>query len=214
VDEGLFVQKITGALSRYSSEEEAQVLITGSRPQAGPQAALEERIERFQAEVRELHQVQVFRVDDWGEARKKAGHLLSERGMTDIALAGLDLKPSDPFWKKWNLAADRDAMERAQAGVVQADFGLAQTGSVVLLASPEKPHAISLLPPVCFFVLSVFGMLETMAHLMGELEERHRKGEMPTAVNVVTGPSRTADIELSLTVGVHGPGEVHIILVG
>jgi L-lactate utilization protein LutC len=212
--EALFIQKIRSALSRYSTEEEARVLASEIRPQPGPQAALEERIKRFTTEAEELPKVQVFRVEDWPQARKKVGQMLSERGVSSIALAGEDLKPSDPLWKKWKVASDLGSIEKAEVGVVQADYGLAQTGSIVLVASPRKPRAASLLPPVCYFVLSVFDMLESMAHLMVELEERHKKGEMPSAVNVVTGPSRTADIELSLTVGVHGPGEVHVILVG
>ncbi|GEM_PF-4454326 len=214
MEQALFLQRIKSALSRYSTEEEARVLAAPARPKTGFATTLEAKIERFKAEVGELHKVQVVRVGNWDQARETIGRMLGERGATSIALAGDYLKPAAPFWKKWNLAADLDSVEKADVGVIQADYGLAQTGSVALVASPGKPRTASLLPPVCFFALSVFDMLESMASLMEELERRHQNGGMPATVNVVTGPSRTADIELSLTVGVHGPGEVHVLLVG
>ena len=214
MDEALFLQKIRTSLSRYSTAEEARVLSSSQTSQAGTNAPLEEKIARFTAECGELHDVQVFRVKDWAGAREKAMEMLDQRGVTSIAVAGKDLEPESSFWKNWGPAKDLASVEKAGVGVVQADYGLAETGSVALVASPEKPRSASLLPPVCFFVLPVSGMLDSMAHLMVELESRHGKGQMPATVNVVTGPSRTADIELSLTVGVHGPGEVQVILVG
>jgi L-lactate dehydrogenase complex protein LldG len=165
-------------------------------------------------EARELNGLVVSRVKDWDEARSRLTRMLVERGVKAITLAGKDLDPKNPAWKKWDVATDRAAMEKAELGLVQADYGLAETGSIVLIASKDKPRSASLLPPTCYFALPVSAMLDSMAQLMGILEERHRQGEMPATVNVVTGPSRTADIELSLTVGVHGPGEVHVVLVG
>jgi len=209
-----FLQRITSALSRYSTAEEARVLASGTRPQLGPRAGLEDKIARFADEVAELHKVEVIRAGNWDQARRHIAQMLQEKGVSSIALAGEDLKPSLPLWGKWKIAGDRDSTEKTEVGVVQADYGLAETGSIILLASQDKPRSASLLPPACIFALSVFGMLDSMAHLMKELEARYAKGEMPATVNVVTGPSRTADIELSLTVGVHGPGEVSVVLVG
>ena len=215
MEEALFLQNIRSALSRYSTEEEGKVLSLPLSPaKAVPELPLEERIKRFSLEVAGLHRVQLFRVTDWEAARKKLAQLLEERGFASAAVTGKDLNPTDSFWKKWGPAQGLAAIEKSEAGVIQADYGLAETGSVVLIASPEKPRIISLLPPICYFVLPVSAMLDSMGQLMVELEDRHGRGEMPSTVNVVTGPSRTADIELSLTVGVHGPGEVHVILVG
>jgi len=214
MEENLFLQKIRGALSRYSTEEEARVLASQDRPSLEPSAPLEERILRFIQEVGELHHVQIVRAEDWKEAREKLAQILTEKKIHSIALAGKDLEPENSAWGKFELAKGLASVEKAQAGIIQADYGLAETGSVVLIASPEKPRIASLLPPICYFVLSVPSLLDSMGRLMEELGTLHRKGEMPAVVNVVTGPSRTADIELSLTVGVHGPGEVNVVLVG
>jgi L-lactate utilization protein LutC len=209
-----FLQRIQGALSRCPTEEESRVLASNARPAPGAPMSLDEKIRRFTAEAGQLNGVGVARVKDWKAAREEISQMLAARGVKSIAVAGKDLEPENPAWKQWGPAADFPSKEKAEVGVVQADYGLAETGSVALAASPDKPRIASLLPAACFFALPVSGLLDNMASLMEELQARHEKGQMPAVVNVVTGPSRTADIELSLTVGVHGPGEVQVILVG
>jgi L-lactate dehydrogenase complex protein LldG len=92
------------------------------------------------------------------------------------------------------------------AGVSDAAYGLADTGSVVLLASDE-PRARSLLPFVHVTRLREDRILPGLAELLARLGP-----DLPSAVSIVTGPSRSADIEQRLAVGVHGPGEVHVVL--
>ena len=93
------------------------------------------------------------------------------------------------------------------AGVSRALYGLADTGSVVLAASPEEPRAASLLPEVHVSLLAEDRILPGLEELFEALG-----GELPSALAIVTGPSRSADIEQKLAVGVHGPGEVHVVL--
>jgi L-lactate dehydrogenase complex protein LldG len=92
-------------------------------------------------------------------------------------------------------------------GVSRALYGLADTGSVVLAASSEEPRARSLLPRVHVTELDVERILPGLDELFAALG-----AELPSALAIVTGPSRSADIEQSLTIGVHGPGEVHVVL--
>jgi L-lactate dehydrogenase complex protein LldG len=93
------------------------------------------------------------------------------------------------------------------AGVSHALYGLADTGSVVLAASPEEPRARSLLPSVHVSLLHEDRILPGLEGLFAALGS-----DLPSALAIVTGPSRSADIENRLTVGVHGPGEVHVVL--
>jgi L-lactate utilization protein LutC len=93
------------------------------------------------------------------------------------------------------------------AGVSRALYGLADTGSVVLAASRDEPRARSLLPFVHVSLLAEDRILPGLAELFEALA-----GELPSALAIVTGPSRSADIEQELVVGVHGPGEVHVVL--
>jgi L-lactate dehydrogenase complex protein LldG len=93
------------------------------------------------------------------------------------------------------------------AGVSTAIFGLADTGSVVLAAAPDEPRARSLLPDVHVTLLHEDLILPGLADLFAALGD-----DLPSALAIVTGPSRSADIEQKLAVGVHGPGEVHVVL--
>ena len=97
--------------------------------------------------------------------------------------------------------------ELVGAEVSQAIYGLADTGSVVLAASPEEPRARSLLPEVHISVLREDRILPGLVELFETIG-----ADLPSQLAIVTGPSRSADIEQKLTVGVHGPGEVHVVL--
>jgi len=99
------------------------------------------------------------------------------------------------------------APELEGAETSEALYGLADTGSVVLAASPDEPRARSLLPAVHISLLREDRILPGLAELFEELGT-----DLPSALAIVTGPSRSADIEQTLTVGVHGPAEEHIVL--
>jgi L-lactate dehydrogenase complex protein LldG len=95
------------------------------------------------------------------------------------------------------------------AGVSRAVYALADTGSVVLAASPEETRSASLLPDVHVTLVSedvILAGLEELFEAVGD--------DLPSSLAIVTGPSRSADIEQLLTVGVHGPGEVHVAIQG
>ena len=93
------------------------------------------------------------------------------------------------------------------AGVSVASWGLADTGSVVLAASPEEPRARHLLPDVHVSLLDEERIVPGLAELFEAVG-----ADLPSALVIVTGPSRSADIEQRLIVGVHGPPEVHVVL--
>jgi L-lactate dehydrogenase complex protein LldG len=93
------------------------------------------------------------------------------------------------------------------AEVSQASYGLADTGSVVLEASPEEPRARHLLPEVHVSLLAEERILPGLAELFAKVGDT-----LPSALAIVTGPSRSADIEQRLVIGVHGPREVHVVL--
>jgi L-lactate dehydrogenase complex protein LldG len=98
------------------------------------------------------------------------------------------------------------APELPGAGVSRALYGLADTGSVVLSSSLE-PRAQSLLPDVHVTLLQESKILPGLAELFAAVGD-----DLPSALAIVTGPSRSADIEQKLAVGVHGPREVHVVL--
>jgi L-lactate dehydrogenase complex protein LldG len=100
-----------------------------------------------------------------------------------------------------------EAPELEDAGVSVASYGLADTGSVVLAASPAEPRQRHLLPAVHVSLLDEERILPGLAELFEAV-----RNDLPSALVIMTGPSRSADIEQRLIVGVHGPSEVHVVL--
>jgi len=109
-------------------------------------------------------------------------------------------------------AADlRSACAAAEVGITSADYALADTGTLVMLASPSEARLISLLPPVHIAVVPVSRVLSGLDELFALMP---LPAGQTSSMVLITGPSRTADIEQILVRGVHGPGEIHVVLVG
>jgi len=99
------------------------------------------------------------------------------------------------------------AMAQADVGLTGVEYAIAASGTLVMAASPYHPRAVSLLPPLHIAVVRQNQLLPDLAALARRLE-----GGMPSGLALITGPSRTADIEQTLSIGVHGPGEVHVLM--
>ncbi len=97
-----------------------------------------------------------------------------------------------------------------------ADLAVGETGSLVVFSGAGKPRSTSLLPP---FHVAIFGkgsLVETLEQAGVIFEALHQdlgRNFSGASITFISGPSRTADIELTLTRGVHGPKEVHAIFV-
>jgi L-lactate dehydrogenase complex protein LldG len=98
-------------------------------------------------------------------------------------------------------------------GIVRGALGIAETGSVMLVEERSEDRAVSMLSPVVIQVLDRDEVYPTLEVLLERLFHGFAGGP-PTFASLSTGPSRTADIERSLTIGVHGPHEIHVVLLG
>jgi L-lactate dehydrogenase complex protein LldG len=95
---------------------------------------------------------------------------------------------------------------RIKAGLTGASAAVAETGSILLLEGPGQPLTASLLPEIHIALVWKKDVYKSLSQVL----EMEAVKISPAAV-LITGPSRTADIEMTLTIGVHGPGELHII---
>ena len=114
------------------------------------------------------------------------------------------------------LAADsaRESFFAADVGITGVDYLVAETGTIALLAKPGEPRSVSLLPPVHIAVAERSQLIPDLFDLFTELDRRKETEGLPSSLVLITGPSKTGDIELRLVTGVHGPGEVHVVLIG
>jgi L-lactate dehydrogenase complex protein LldG len=105
----------------------------------------------------------------------------------------------------------RTAAPLAPAGLTGADFAIATTGTVVIDSTDESVRLASTLPPVHFVLLDPRRIVADSRAAVPLLRRFHQ--QLPQAyLAYITGPSRTADIERVLTIGVHGPKELHVLL--
>jgi L-lactate dehydrogenase complex protein LldG len=108
---------------------------------------------------------------------------------------------------------DRDRLQELCAtvdvGITSADYALADTGTLVMLASPREARLISLLPPAHIAVVPRSRILTGLDELFALLP---RPAEQTSSMVLITGPSRTADIEQILVRGVHGPGKITVVI--
>jgi L-lactate dehydrogenase complex protein LldG len=111
-------------------------------------------------------------------------------------------------------ATSRDTFFAADLGISGVDHLIAETGSIALLTQPSEPRSLSLLPPIHIAVAETSQLLPDLFDLFEPALWQQRPGGVPSCLSLITGPSKTGDIELRLVTGVHGPGEVHVVLVG
>ena len=97
-------------------------------------------------------------------------------------------------------------------GVTGAFCALAETGTLAMVSGRDTPASASLLPETHIAVVPLARVVPHMEDAWDLM--RAELGQLPRAVNYISGPSRTADIEQTLVLGAHGPYRVHIVLVG
>lgn len=122
------------------------------------------------------------------------------------ALAHLD-------WKKAGMEVEaRAARATDLVGITGAFCAIAETGTLMLLSGADTPATVSLLPETHVALVDV---RRVAAHMEDGFDLlRRERGAPPRAINFVSGPSRTADVEQTVTLGAHGPYRVAVVLVG
>jgi L-lactate dehydrogenase complex protein LldG len=102
----------------------------------------------------------------------------------------------------------RRELDPASLGVVEADLAIVETGTIVLVSRPEAPRLLSCLPPHLLVVLDPARLVGRLEDLPGWLAAR---GQPPSAVALVSGPSATGDVDQRLVIGAHGPADVQVL---
>lgn len=135
-------------------------------------------------------------------------------------LAGLDQPPCAVVWPSlagldWNAAGiaatARGALDADLVGITGCCCAIAETGTLMLCSAPDQPATVSLLPETHIALVPASRIVAGMEEAWGLA--RAKNGAMPRAVNFISGPSRTGDIEQTIVLGAHGPYRVHLVLV-
>jgi L-lactate dehydrogenase complex protein LldG len=107
-------------------------------------------------------------------------------------------------------ASTRQHAAGCELGIAQAHYAIAASGTLAVVTNASNPQALSLLPPISVIIVNVDCIVEDLASALRRLAPEISNGAQLT---LITGPSRTADIEKRIVLGVHGPKELLVILI-
>jgi len=182
-----------------------------ARHPVGPQPTVgDDRVAHFEAQAARMSST-TERVDDLGAvpaaiARYLDAHGLGRRAVCWNTLGGLD-------WAGAGLEVEaRRPQGDDLVGISGAFVAIAETGTLMMLSGPDTPASMHLLPETHIAIVPA-------ERVVGHYEDgfariRDERGRLPRATNLVSGPSRTGDIEQTIVLGAHGPYRVHVLIIG
>jgi L-lactate dehydrogenase complex protein LldG len=191
------------------------------RGNIGYQGAGDDPVARFCQELAAAGG-QAHRVADAAEARRAILDMVQSRSIRRVLLGQGDvldaLQLAEPLRAASvevvavgsAQAADRATLFGAELGISGVGYLIAETGSVIVASQPNQPRSLSLLPPLHIAVAGRWQILPDLFDLFTRLG--NNLDELSACLTIITGPSKTGDIELRLVTGVHGPGEIHVLL--
>jgi L-lactate dehydrogenase complex protein LldG len=182
-----------------------------ARRAVGPQPTVgDDRVAHFETQAARMSSTteRVARLDDVpaAVARYLDAHALARRAVCWNTLGGLD-------WSGAGLEIEaRRPNGDDLVGISGAFVAIAETGTLMMLSGPDTPASMHLLPETH---VAVVPAERIVAHYEdGFALARGERGQLPRATNLVSGPSRTGDIEQTIVLGAHGPYRVHVVIVG
>jgi L-lactate dehydrogenase complex protein LldG len=180
-------------------------------PVRGPQPNIgNDLVARFAARAESLAST-VARVPAAADVPAAVAAWLGEHGLGTACVATADIGGL-PWVEAGIVRTIRPAVDADTVGVTGCFCAIAETGTLLLLSGPDTPASVSLLPETHIALVHVERIVATMEDAFALL--RAERGNLPRSLNLVSGPSRTGDIEQTIVLGAHGPCRVHIILIG
>jgi L-lactate dehydrogenase complex protein LldG len=185
-----------------------------SAPIEDPPARFIEELETLGGHGRRVETPEEAREYILSLTRERGAKLLIRWDVEELETLGVDgpLEEAGVEVALWRDLDDfREVAARADIGLSTAEWAIADTASLVLTSGPGKGRTVTLLPPTYVAVVAAEKVLRTVPEA---IEMYAGDGRLPANVCFHTGPSRSGDIEMEIFVGMHGPGDVHVVLVG
>lgn len=171
---------------------------------------IETNLEGLTKKIRQVFaQYEVGSIVTWKDDRHKQFGL-DEGLLKTLPKENIDVHIWDPALKEKNI----EAAEKADVGITFSDITLAESGTVVLFSSKNKGRSVSLLPKTYIAIVPKSTLVPRMTQATSYINKQVQEGKnISSCIDFITGPSNSADIELNLIVGVHGPIRATYILV-
>jgi len=226
-------------MSNNSREEILHTVRKGLKGASSSAPMLEER--NFLTEAQEIHKAikksQSTLITQFiGELKKVNTNVIETGGKNEIKTSLLHLIKEkelksfsiweSQFLKEANVknelkdaglnlvtAKNKNRIANSDIGITEVDYAIADTGTLVLLTDKNQPRSVSLLPPIHLAIVRPENLVRNIDDLFVILKSKLENLEdITSCMTFITGPSRTADIELNLTLGVHGPKELYVVI--
>jgi L-lactate dehydrogenase complex protein LldG len=180
------------------------------------QIAHDQQIDLFQSQA-EAVQASVVRVAHRDDVPEAVAAYLRNHNLPQALRHGEDSLISGMPWAKkaptLELAQGK-AQPEDDVSLSHAVAGVAETGTLVLTSGADNPTTLNFLPENHIVLIDAQDIAGSYEDVWQKLRSVHGEREMPRTVNMVTGPSRTGDIEQRIELGAHGPRRLHIIIIG
>ncbi len=175
------------------------------------------RLARFQEQA-EAVSCTVERLTDAGEVPGAVAAYLREHNLPpSLALAPEPWLAELPWDNEPLLGLEKGAVAATErASLTPAFAGIAETGTLLALSGPEHPSSLNFLPEHHIVALKASQVVAAYEDAWARLRIARKQGrgfDLPRTLNLITGPSRTGDIELTILLGAHGPRGLHILLI-
>ncbi|WP_254118892.1 lactate utilization protein C [Bacillus sp. FJAT-29790] len=227
----LFLSKIAGRLGREKVSAGVERPNWNFTPQDEvlKGANLDELLEVLKAQCKNIH-TDIFVTDKLGLS-KAVKNIVSDYGSGPVVTwkdSRFDEYGLSPLFQQlwpeenvefheWDSSRGEENVkfaERANVGITVSDITLAESGTVVLFSSKDKGRTVSFLPAKSVIIIPKSSLVPRMTQAARLIREKVKKGEhIASCINFITGPSNSADIEMNLVVGVHGPFKAAYIVV-
>ncbi len=174
----------------------------------------EERIALF-TKMAEKVAATVGRVADRNEVPRTVAEFLREHNLPATLRMGGDPLLAELPWDETQIEVSHGPSDGSDPiGLSHAVAGVAETGTLVLTSGQDNPTTLNFLPETHIVLVAADDIAGDYETVWDDLRERYGRGQLPRTVNLVTGPSRSADIEQTILLGAHGPRRLHILVVG
>ena len=148
------------------------------------------------------------------EISSRINEILKNEGLESILtpanLSSLKLEGKVIAYDK-KLEELKDELFSTDCAVLEADYGVSNLGIICVVSSHHQPRLLSLITKCCIVLLKKERIMGNMSEVLGDIKEQYPQA-LPSNILFIAGPSRTADIELQVVFGVHGPQKTYVVL--
>ena len=177
------------------------------------QVSGEDRVALFKAQA-EAALATVTEVASASEVPQSIALFLRNHNLPATLRMGDDLRLKAMPWADTTLEISHGPSEGGDLNAVSHAFGgVAESGTLVMVSGPENPSTLNFLPDNHIVVVSAKDIASDYESVWNRVRFTFGKGGMPRTVNLITGPSRSGDIEQTLLLGAHGPRRLHVVVV-